>query len=1067
MDRLRRLRETLASLDRNQVLRLASLTGLFFLIICAVGILRPIKNALALTGLGEGQFYKVYLVSAGVVLFVPAFNRVADRVPWRRLLPLTALGFALLLIGLRAWYGAGSALFGLLFYGWYDLIAAVLVTQFFMATQLVFDAREAKKFYPVVIAGGSLGATLGGAITGFAADRVGLPNLMLVAAGLILAFAVILPMLWRQEPLEARGVEVIESEGEEGGSGLRELGRVFGNRQVLLITLSVLLTVMIKQLVDYQFNTISEQVYVTEAAISEFQGWFNAGTQWLPLIVLVALGPVLRRWGVGAVLFMFPVFMVLANVGLAATWALAAAVIAKGGDTGIRYAAERTSREILYVPIPEDLKLRAKGWIDVAVEKGVGKALSALMIFGLLQVMSFRSVGWVAAGLAGGAVLLSHMLRQEYVESLARSLEKGLASVRGIYASLTEAQGLPVLRRTLEEGDDGRIAFVLDLLGKSPPEDRRALAGEVAGLLSHSEPTIRRKALEILAAEPGNVDPADIEPLLRDESESVREAAVEALAAVLPEDRVEARLREFLETGSSEVRRAVLTALARGHLPVEPVAVVSDEFLEDRMGPESEMAAGDRLEMALAAGAFTHDPEEARRHLVTLIHDQEPEVAAAALRSAGWLGDPALDRELVAALGRPAVRAAAADALADRGHEVLELLSSWLADEAEDTAVRRHIPRIMARIPSQDTVGALLAGYAAPETDQLLDYRTLKALNKLRDRQTEEYDFPRNTVVEVLEREVAAFERYGRGAAVLARREDPGPGVGLLRRSVRQAREKRREAAFRCLGLLLPPRDVYRCYLAVTRGDRKARANAVEWVEYEGDRALYQRCRPVMEARGGPNRPYAGETPVEILSALARDKDRWIARCALWALGEAFPDRVDEALDDFRSADPHLKTLAARLREGTWGPGAAHVEGVTGMETIEKVFLLQDVDVLAGAESARLALVAEMAEEVKAEEDAVLLEEGHPSPAMYVLVDGAVSLRGEGQQIRLDGRGSAFGTWALIDEEPSVVDARAEETSRLLRLRRSQFEDLLADNPELAMDLLRGLSRRVRRILSG
>jgi ATP/ADP translocase len=62
---------------------LAAMMGLFFLVVCAVGILRPIKNALALDGLGASDFYKVYLVSAVVVLFVIPYNRLADRVPWR------------------------------------------------------------------------------------------------------------------------------------------------------------------------------------------------------------------------------------------------------------------------------------------------------------------------------------------------------------------------------------------------------------------------------------------------------------------------------------------------------------------------------------------------------------------------------------------------------------------------------------------------------------------------------------------------------------------------------------------------------------------------------------------------------------------------------------------------------------------------------------------------------------------------------------------------------------------------------------------------------------------------
>jgi ATP:ADP antiporter, AAA family len=134
------------------------------------------------------------------------------------------------LVLFRLAYVEGSAAFGLIFYGWYDLFAAALVTQFFMATQLFFDARSAKKAYPLVIAGGSLGATLGGAITGFFAESVGTPNLLLVAAALIVLFAAAMPWVWgrgRATPARAAGAR-----GRSREAGRASCARIFANRHV-------------------------------------------------------------------------------------------------------------------------------------------------------------------------------------------------------------------------------------------------------------------------------------------------------------------------------------------------------------------------------------------------------------------------------------------------------------------------------------------------------------------------------------------------------------------------------------------------------------------------------------------------------------------------------------------------------------------------------------------------------------------------------------------------------------------------------------------------------------------
>ena len=108
-----------------------------------------------------GDFYQVYFVSAAVIVVAPIYNYLSDRMSWRRLIPATAAFFAASMVVFRLLYQPDTAWFGLVFYGWYDLLAASLVTQFYIATQIFYNARDAKRAYPVVIAAGSGGATLG------------------------------------------------------------------------------------------------------------------------------------------------------------------------------------------------------------------------------------------------------------------------------------------------------------------------------------------------------------------------------------------------------------------------------------------------------------------------------------------------------------------------------------------------------------------------------------------------------------------------------------------------------------------------------------------------------------------------------------------------------------------------------------------------------------------------------------------------------------------------------------------------------------------------------------------
>lgn len=1062
------MRSLLASLPRLTPSRRAELplllrmSGLYFLIMCSLGILKPIKNAFALVGLANTQFYRVYLVSATVLLFVPIYSRLADRVPLRRLVPAIALFFALNLLLFRVFYLDGSSVFGMVFYGWYDLFAAVLVTQFFLAAQMVFDARVARRAYPVVIAGGALGATLGGAITGFFAQALRTPNLLLVAAGFLLLFMVALPFRWEPAGGSAAGASPQQQE-KLSASEFRSLLR---NPHVRLIAATVLVGLLVKQLVDYQFNTITREVFVTRDAISAFQGKFNAATQWLPLLSLVALRPLLRRWGVGAVLFLLPVALLAANLGLAATWSLAAAVVAKAADVGLRHTAERTGREILYLPVPEKIKLKAKVYIDMAVEEGFGKALSAGLIFALLAVMDYRHVGYAAAGLAAFWLLASVGVQREYVRTLAQSIQGRFASLRGLFTSLADASTLPVVRQALTSGDPLQAAFALDLLDQADPSTVRPVCEELHRLLDHPSRDLRERALATLARVPQGIDPERVHEKVSDPARTVREAAIRALCAARPAeaDRI---LRELLGSPNPEVRTAALACLTPGEfggVTQDVAQLIGTSYIEDRSEASRRGEVEARVEVALAAGTLGADPRAAEI-LEPLLDDPHPRVVAAALQSAGLLGCREFYPRIISALRIPQTREAAREALLLQGSRVVGLLAERLLDEAADPVVRRNIPAVLAGIPEQQTVAALFRTAEAPETDELLDYRILKALNKLRARHPE-LEFDRSAVLQMLMREVEAGARYLLARAALEVSANGGPGAALLKEALHEAFAERRERVFRWLGLLYPPDEIYRCYLAVVGGDTVPRANALEWLEQTVGHVLFTRLVPVLPERTRtPTRPPRLEAA---LRELWNGGDPWLAGYAIWAAGELGVAGATEGLARLRtSPNPELRHLAESLltRANTRGPeenGRRSGE----MNLIEKVFLLQQVDLLQGARSAHLALLASIAEEVEVPPGTALIRQGEPTDALYVVIRGAVELRGAGEQLLVARDGTPFGTWALIDEAPSLFAARAVEDTRLLRITRSDFYDLLADHHELALGLLQGLARRVRTLVS-
>jgi hypothetical protein len=512
---------------------------------------------------------------------------------------------------------------------------------------------------------------------------------------------------------------------------------------------------------------------------------------------------------------------------------------------------------------------------------------------------------------------------------------------------------------------------------------------------------------------------------LRDDAAPVREAAVRALVAHHG-DRSAELLGELLRSEQPAVRTAALAHLV-GAGAVHSSHVLDRAYIEARLEAAGRGGADERAELALATAGLRHDPD-AGRFLDPFLDDPDPRVVSTALRSAALLGRIECAERMIAALAEPATRPAARDALAQLGAPAIESLARVLMDERADERVRRAIPGVLARIPEQATVDALLQLVLAPETDQLLDFRSLKALGKLRAR-GDGLVFDRVLVLEVAAREVDAARRYAAAATALG--PDAGTrsrGAILLAAALHEAWLERREGLFRCIGMLHPAHEVYRTWLAVSSGVRARRANALEWLEHTLGHETYRQFVDVIEPLAPPVGAY--RRGAVAVSDLEDDGDSWIARLA--------------GVADGRDLQPDASDT---------------------MELIEKVFLLQRVDLLRGARGAHLALLASIAEDVEVPAGDVLIPAGEPTAAMYIVTSGAVTLHGVGDHIQL-GAEQAFGTWALIDEDPSPIEAVASEPTRLLRITRLDLHDLLADHSELALALLQGLARRMRNLVA-
>ena len=133
------------------------------------------------------------------------------------------------------------------------------------------------------------------------------------------------------------------------------------------------------------------------------------------------------------------------------------------------------------------------------------------------------------------------------------------------------------------------------------------------------------------------------------------------------------------------------------------------------------------------------------------------------------------------------------------------------------------------------------------------------------------------------------------------------------------------------------------------------------------------------------------------------------------------------------------------------------------MQTIEKVITLKAVHMFAEASEDDLADVAAILEEVSYRQGDVIFEKGEVGDSLYIIIEGRVRVYDGERTIVHLGERDIFGELALLDPEPRFASIAADQDTRLFRLDREAFLELMAGNIEIVRGVLHVLCERLRK----
>jgi CRP-like cAMP-binding protein len=123
---------------------------------------------------------------------------------------------------------------------------------------------------------------------------------------------------------------------------------------------------------------------------------------------------------------------------------------------------------------------------------------------------------------------------------------------------------------------------------------------------------------------------------------------------------------------------------------------------------------------------------------------------------------------------------------------------------------------------------------------------------------------------------------------------------------------------------------------------------------------------------------------------------------------------------------------------------------------------IRRVPLFANCSPAEISAISAAAREQAFDPGQIIVTQGTPGTAFYLIVSGRVELSRDSKLIGYFGPGDFFGDMSLLDQAPRSATVRAVDPTTCLMISSWDFKSMLEKHPSVAIKLLEVLSRRLR-----
>ena len=1026
----------------------ALLFFMFFSIVSATITGASVRDAVFLTQFDKSylpvMFITIAVVMAGVIALYKKLTAGQDQIF------VISISGALFSVSLFLLQSNLSGLFIPVLYIWMEVVTILSIFQFWILAGEIFNARQAKRIFTFLGAGGSFaGMGAGYGIKPFV-STFGSENLLFLTIFFI-GLSVVMAQMLRPFRMSRKSKKVnfkpVAKSKTEFEPYLKSIALLIG------------LAAFVSKIIDYQFKMMAADAFPNQNDLVSFFGTYYMSTGAATLIMqFFVTGFILTRFGILAGLLVLPIFLAIGSSGFLAIGTLSAVFIAKFSDQVFKFSTNNAVQEILWLPVAPEKKKRAKPIIDGTIRSGL-EGLAGILIFALV---SFKLVPQDNIQLLSLLVILgvifwlwnSFRLKDGYVNSLMKAIENRQLNLDDVEFDINDSHIVDTIDKTLKDDDELKQLFALDLLWTLPLHPWK---NTLQYLFHHGSNQIQRAVLELAWHQPGIITDQLLLNSFKEDSELAPFAICCAGDRIIPD--IAEKVSPFLKSDNPSLSAAAAVGILKQDTNHHESKLILDSLMES----DDPTILCTTIGFLKQSGQWI-STENKKRFLGHESHDVRNQILAV------FKGSP--DSDFLVSIIRNLANASTFDAAKSALKQydpslVTDRFYHFLFAEDSPLRLKLGILKTTHEFSSSDMAELLSSGLNDPDLLILNGIsNALVKMSKNKELEAEILNKIENHIEAISNR---AFQLY------LLRDQLKNVSQAFLIQDHIESDLNKVIPILLKLGTLKKPDIPIETYIRyVKSNDPDLLPIVLELVDSTFSPENRKHTLPLIDPDvdrikiGQELFPDLFRNPNDMLGHWIKNPHFWKTGIALQYLLNSENTAVlkiikwDKIPNSIFTSNLFNETEQNYLNRNFLNNKFPIQENPPMYSILEKTIILKSVDLFHNIPGDVLTRIAQIAEELRCEQNHAIFKEGDHGDSMFVIISGKVDVIQNDHSITQLERGTCIGEMALLDQEPRSADAITLEESVLLKIDQEGFFQLMASNPEIMKQIVKILTRRVR-----